>query len=85
MTIVPRFVQVGEVVHLMSVRMDGGVMTDIAGPIPMGNAVSKEDLIHTVDQLLGRALHEAPVLQLSDLPEALRNKLQPPQLIESPE
>ena len=76
MTIVPRFLDINGNICLMSVRMDEGRIVDIAGPVKIANAPSREALIAATDIMLSRALHESPVLLVSDLPEELQAKFQ---------
>lgn len=72
MVAVPRFIEHDGKVALIFATYKEGVIETVSNPVQLIAEGSHLDLIKTVDELLSTALHTAPILTLTDLPESAR-------------
>ncbi len=73
----PRFLKINDKYSLVMVRYKDGKIDEVSGPIQLAEAETPDALIKTVDAMLGRALHEAPALLVSDLPDEIQKRYLP--------
>jgi hypothetical protein len=74
----PRFFRANGTLSVVFVRLEQGVIVDVSNPVRLQGGENPQELIATIDQVLGRAMHEAPVLDLADLSPELQARFPAP-------